>query len=58
VKLPVADMGVNAFATGTRSIGERSSRSKGFRVFVVCVSWMAVLLFMVLSLLGLNLVVR
>ena len=51
VKLPVADMGVDALAMGTRRIRESSSGSKGFRIFLVRVSWTNVLLFMTLSLL-------
>jgi len=51
VKLPVADMGVDALAMGTRRIRESSSGSKGFRIFPVRVSWTNVLLFMTLSLL-------
>ncbi len=58
LKLPVADAEMDALATGTRMIRESSSGSKDFRVFVARVSWTNVLLFMTLSLLGSDLVLR
>ena len=58
VKLPVAEVGIDAFAMGVRRMSERSIRSKGFRVFVLRVSRTNVLLFMALSMLGSDLVVR
>ena len=58
VKLPVADAGVDALAMGMRRTRESSSGRRGFRVFVVRVSWTNVLLFMSLSPLGSDLVVR
>src|SRR2546427_13144472 len=58
VNLPVADAGVDALTMGTRSIRESSSGIRSFKVFFVRVSWTNVLLFMTLSLRGLDLVVR
>ena len=58
VKLPVADAGVDALAMGTRKTKENSNGSKGFRFLVVRVSLTNVLLFMALSMLGSDLVIR